>query len=74
VVFRLRLPDSYPMHPFLASPEYEVEAIIGHRLLGRKHGNRRQYRVRWVGYGPAEDSWISEYDLRNAPELKREYL
>jgi hypothetical protein len=102
VVYRLRLPDTYPMHPvfniahlkkyhpspakfgtrsvlpptrdFLASPEYEVEAIIGHRLLGRKQGNRRQFRIRWAGYGPADDSWVSEYDLRNAPELKREYL
>ncbi|KJA13757.1 hypothetical protein HYPSUDRAFT_107685, partial [Hypholoma sublateritium FD-334 SS-4] len=68
VVYHVRLPDTYPMHP------YEVEAIIGHRLLGRKTGNRRQFLVRWAGYGPADDSWISEYDLRNAPEVKREYL
>ena len=102
VVYRLRLPDTYPMHPifniahlkkyrpspphfgerstlpstreFLASPEYEVEAILGHRLASRKNGNRRMYLVRWAGYGPTDDSWISEYDLRNAPELKREYL
>ncbi|KAF4619214.1 hypothetical protein D9613_005608 [Agrocybe pediades] len=102
VVYRLRLPDSYPMHPvfnvhhlkkyhvspaefgeretlpstreFLGSPEYEVEAILGHKLTGRKSGNRRMYRVRWTGYGPTDDSWISEYDLRNAPTLKREYL
>lgn len=101
-VFRLRLPDNYPMHPvfnvahlkkYIPSPErfgeravmpptrdligsreYEVEAILGHKLTKRKTGNRRMYLVRWVGYGPAEDSWISEYDLRNAPELKREYL
>lgn len=102
VAYRIRLPDTYPMHPifniahlkkyrssparfgeratlpstreFLASQEYKVEAIIGHRLLGRKTGNRRQFLVRWAGYGPADDSWISEYDLRNAPEVKREYL
>lgn len=102
VVFRLRLPDTYPMHPvfniahlkkykpsparfgerttlpstrnFLASPEYEVEAVLGHQLTARKNGNRRMYLVRWAGYGPTDDSWISEYDLRNAPEIKREYL
>lgn len=102
MVYRLRLPDIYPMHPvfnlehlkkyhpsplefsehtilpstrdILASPEYEVEAILGHRLSNRKSGNRRMYLVRWAGYGPEDDSWVSEYDLRNAPELKREYL
>lgn len=102
VVYRIRLPDSYPMHPvfniahlkkyrkspsrfgdrttlpttrkLLASQEYEVEAILGHRLLSRKSGNRRQFLVRWAGYGPEDYSWISEYDLRNAPEVKREYL
>lgn len=102
MVYRLRLPDNYPMHPvfnlehlkkykplppefgprttlpsthdLLASPEYEVEAILGHRLSNKKTGNRRMYLVRWAGYGPLDDSWVSEYDLRNAPELKREYL
>ncbi|KJA23731.1 hypothetical protein HYPSUDRAFT_107028, partial [Hypholoma sublateritium FD-334 SS-4] len=58
VVYRIRLPDSYPMHL-----EYEVEAILGHRLLSRKSGNRRQFLVRWAGYGPEDYSWISEYDL-----------
>ena len=84
-VYRLRLPDSYPMHPviniehlkkykrsseefldrtilpstrdFLPSEEYEVEAILGHKLSGRKKGNRRMFRVRWAGYGPEADSW-----------------
>lgn len=102
VVYRLHLPDTYPMHPvfnlahlkkycpspnkfgdciklpetrnFLASPEYEVESIIRHCLLGKRHGNRRQYCIQWVSYGPADDSWVSEYDLCNALELKREYL
>lgn len=102
VVYRLRLPDSYSMHPvfniahlkkykpspahfgdrsslpstrdFIATQEYEVEAILGHKLTARSSGNRRMYLVRWAGYGPTDDSWISEYDLRNAPELKREYL
>ena len=101
-VYRLRLPDSYPMHPviniehlkkyksspaefekrtalpptrdFLGSEEYEVEAILGHKLLGKKRGNHRLFRVRWVGYGPEADSWVSEADLRNSPEIKREYL
>lgn len=56
------------------SEEYEVEAILGHRISSRKRGNQRFYLVRWKGYEPTEDSWVSEYALRNAPELKREYL
>jgi hypothetical protein len=32
------------------------------------------FRIRWEGYGPVDDTWVSERDLRNAPALKREYL
>ena len=68
---RMTLP---PTRDFLPSEEYEVEAILGHKLSGKKKGNRRMFRVRWAGYGPESDSWVSEADLRNSPELKREYL
>ena len=101
-VYRLRLPDTYPMHPVFnidhlkkynpspnefgertelpptrdlkASEEYEVEAILGHRLTGKKKANRRMYLIRWKGYGPADDLWVSEYDLRNSARIRREYL
>lgn len=101
-VYRLRLPDNYPMNPVLnldhlqkyrfspdrfgkrttlpptrdflaASEEFEVEAILGHRLTSTKGGRRRLYLARWKGYGPEDDSWISEADLRNAPTLLRAY-
>ena len=102
MVYRLRLPDTYSMHPVFnmehlkkytpspeefgertelpptrelrASEEYEVEAILGHRLVGKKRANRRMFLVRWKDYGPADDSWVSEYDLRNSSQLKRDYL
>ena len=102
MVYRLRLPDTYSMHPVFnlehlkkyipspdefgertelpptrelrASEEYEVEAILGHRLVGKKKANRRMFLVRWKDYGPADDSWVSEYDLRNSSQLKRDYL
>jgi hypothetical protein len=57
-----------------ASEEYVVEAIIGHAIRPRKNGNQRMFRVRWEGYGPADDTWVSERDLRNAPAIKWEYL
>lgn len=102
LVYRLRLPDTYPMHSIfnihhlkkyhssppelgertilpptrdgIATPETEIEAILGHKYSSKKTGSRRMYLVRWAGYGPADDQWMSEYDLRNAPEVKRDYL
>lgn len=103
MVYRLRLPDNYPMHPVFNldhlrkyhqsssefgertvlpptrdfidfDDQFEVEAILGHRLANRKNGNRRMYLVRWKGYDAEDDSWVSEHALRLAPILRREYL
>jgi hypothetical protein len=103
VVYRLHLPDTYPMHPVFnlehlhkyhvskeelgermvlpetcdylaASEEYVVEAIIGHAIKPRKDGNQRMFWVCWEGYGPADNTWVSERDLWNAPAIKQEYL
>lgn len=63
-----------PTRDYLDIEQYEVEAILGHRLASRKNGNRRMYLIRWKDFDPADDSWVSEYDLRNAPALRREYL
>ncbi|HEX9613546.1 MAG TPA: reverse transcriptase domain-containing protein [Candidatus Bathyarchaeia archaeon] len=94
--FRLRLPDSYPMHnvvnirhltkyhrspdkqrPTLTNPrdllksseEYEVEKIVGEK---RSKG-KSFYKVRWKGYDAENDTWQSARDLRNAPELLKEW-
>jgi hypothetical protein len=103
LVYRLRLPDNYPMHSIFnlahlrkyrssdlrfgerttlpptrdilnVNKEYEVEAILGHRLTKHKDGNHRMYLVRWRGFDPSEDSWVSDYSLRNGPEICRDYL
>ena len=63
-----------PTWDFLPLEEYEVKAILGHKLSGKKKGNRRMFRVWWAEYGPEVDSWVLEADLHNSPELKREYL
>jgi hypothetical protein len=45
--------------------EYEIEAIISHRL----HKNRETtYLIKWKGYNSSENSWISESELANAEE------
>jgi hypothetical protein len=69
---RTKLPDTREY--LKASEEYAVEAILGHVVCLKKNGNQRMFRVCWEGYGPADDTWVSERDLRNAPALKREYL
>ena len=50
--------------------EYEVEAILNHR----KRRNQTEYIVKWLGYLDHENSWITERDLKNAPEVLQEYL
>ena len=53
------------------SPEYEVEAILGHKRTGKT--KTLKYLVRWLGYGPQFDEWLTAHDLRNASEVLREY-
>ncbi|XP_076761181.1 uncharacterized protein LOC143429410 [Xylocopa sonorina] len=49
--------------------EYEVEKLVGQRTIK----GRRQFLVRWKGYGEDSDTWEQEKDL-NCAELIEEYL
>ena len=40
-----------------SGPEYEVQAILRHRSVGRGHG-RREYLVSFVGYDAAHNEWL----------------
>ena len=42
-------------------PEWEVEKIINSRYKG--HHKKLQFLVRWKGFSPSEDSWVSKLDL-----------
>lgn len=66
---RTIMPDTRILKP--ANEEYEVEKIIGHRY--DKQRRTMLYLVRWVGYSPLYDLWLTPKDLRNAPELLYEY-
>ncbi|CAK9797973.1 Chromobox protein homolog 5 [Anthophora quadrimaculata] len=49
--------------------DYEVEKIVGQRTIK----GRRQFLVRWKGYGETSDTWEQEKDL-NCPQLIEEFL
>jgi len=49
--------------------EYEVEKLVNLRTIK----GRRQFLVRWKGYGETADTWENEKDL-NCPNLIEEYL
>jgi hypothetical protein len=49
--------------------EYEVEKIVGEQ---RRKG-KVLYCVRWKGYSAEDDTWQTAKDLRNAPELLKQW-
>ena len=92
LAYRIRLPDSYPMHnvvninhlklyrrsadrerPTLANPrdllrsseEWEVDKILGEAIFN----GVTFYRIRWKDFDVENDTWQTERDLRNAPEI-----
>ena len=58
------------LRPEAKEEMYEVERIVGHRQVGRKG---ILYRERWKGYGPEEDTYKTEENLRGAFSRLHEY-
>ena len=57
-------------------PEYEVERILNHRyrkIPNSKH-YRREYLVKWAGYGHEHNSWESKKNCHGCEDLIEEYL
>jgi transposase InsO family protein len=55
----------------LENEDYRIEKILDHEE--EKDGSR-QYKVRFVGYGPKDDLWYAEEDLlETAPEMVADY-
>jgi hypothetical protein len=52
--------------------EYEVEPILEHRFWGIKNP-KAYYKVAWKGYGIEHNSWESESNIVNAPEVVADY-
>ncbi|KIO01643.1 hypothetical protein M404DRAFT_56945, partial [Pisolithus tinctorius Marx 270] len=50
--------------------EWEVEAILKHKCACKQ---KYLYLVKWLSYPHSQNSWESEDNLINAPEVLREY-
>jgi hypothetical protein len=53
--------------------EYEVERILLHKDITLKKGTKREYYVKWKGYGPEHCTWEPEAHLQHAPDCVKEY-
>ncbi|GJP72220.1 hypothetical protein CLOP_g2970 [Closterium sp. NIES-67] len=62
-----------PPSPVLVhdEPEYEVESVLAHR---RRQNGTVELLIRWKGYDPSEDSWVSESEMDHARRPLRDYL
>ena len=48
--------------------EWEVEEIIRSRWTGKGRNKRKEWRVKWKGFGPEHDTWEPAENLINAKE------
>ena len=53
--------------------EYEVERILMHRDRKQGKGTKREYYMKWLGYGPEHCTWEGEKHLANAQECITDY-
>lgn len=59
---------------FDAKPEVGIERILAERWR-KIHGRRiQQFKVRWEGFGPEDDEWLTKRALRNAPAILEDWL
>ena len=77
-----RSPDEFGDRPikhmsrgdFNDLPEYEIEKIVSEKIRKAPRGRKIMlYKVRWVGYGPEYDEWLTKKRLRNAPMILRDW-
>lgn len=67
-------PKPLPVEWIEGDPVYEVEKILLHRDRRIKGGRtRREYLIKWSGYGPEHNSWVSEKDCVNCDQALEAY-
>jgi hypothetical protein len=60
-----RLPDRPPPETVCGRDEWEVEEILDERM----HRRRKEYLVKWKGYGREDSTWQEKGDMGNAPDI-----
>jgi hypothetical protein len=69
---RMALPPPIPME-IEGELEFEVEKILMHREKKTNKVVKKEYYVKWLGYGPEHCTWESESSLKNAQECLEDY-
>jgi hypothetical protein len=58
---------------FDVTPEVDIESIIADRWRRVKGKRIQQFKVRWKGFGPEDDEWLTKRQLRNAPMVLQDW-
>ena len=53
----------------VVTPDGQLENFIECIIDKKKVGRSRKYLVRWMGYGPEDDEWLSRKDLEDCEAL-----
>jgi hypothetical protein len=54
--------------------EFVIQEIVEHRYISGRKSDRKndmQFKTRWLGYAPSEDTWQSWWSLVNTKALHR---
>ena len=59
---------------FEVLPEYKVESIVAERWRHARNGRRiQELLTRFIGYDSEYDEWLTCRQLKNAPDMLREW-
>lgn len=61
------------LNRYRASNEFEVDSIIGHKLVKMRSGKEMQFLIHWKGYDETHDSWERKENL-HCPAILKKYL